>query len=73
MKTVVYLPKILRSMAEIRNEFSVGEKQVKAWVDAGAPIVVEGTGYKARYSTEALRLQVWRESFGKDATETQAS
>ena len=61
MDQITYMPKMLRSMAEIRREFGVGDKVIKGWVDAGAPIVVEGTGYKTRYSAEVLRLQLWRE------------
>ena len=59
---VVYVPKILRNMAEICEEMGVGEKTVKAWIKKGAPIAVEGDGRKVRYSSEMARLQVWRES-----------
>ncbi len=58
---VVYAPMILRSLAEIKEAFGVGERQIKLWVRQGAPIAVEGEGSKARYSAEAIRLQVWRE------------
>lgn len=58
---VVYAPRILRSLAEIKEAFGVGERQIKLWVRQGAPIAVEGEGNKARYSAEAIRLQVWRE------------
>ena len=54
---VVYAPMILRSLAEIKEAFGVGERQIKLW----APIAVEGEGSKVRYSAEAVRLQVWRE------------
>lgn len=60
---VVYVPKILRNMAEICEEMGVGEKTVKAWIKKGAPIAVEGEGAKVRYSTEMARLQLWREKF----------
>ncbi len=39
---VVYAPKILRSLAEIKEAFGVGERQIKLWVRQGAPIAVEG-------------------------------
>lgn len=58
---VAYLPKILRNLSEICDEMGVGEKTVKKWVENGAPIAVEGNGCKTRYSTEALRLQLWCE------------
>ncbi len=58
---VVYAPRILRSLSEIKEVFGVGERQIKLWVRQGAPIAVEGEGSKARYSAEVVRLQVWRE------------
>ena len=58
---VVYAPMILRSLAEIKEAFGVGERQIKLWVQQGAPIAVEGEGNNVRYSAEAARLQVWRE------------
>ena len=58
---VVYAPMILRSLSEIKEAFGVGERQIKLWVQQGAPIAVEGEGSKVRYSAEAVRLQVWRE------------
>lgn len=58
---VVYAPRILRSLAEIKEAFGVGERQIKLWVRQGAPIAVEGEGRRMRYSAEAVRLQVWRE------------
>ena len=58
---VVYAPRILRSLAEIKDAFGVGERQIKLWVRQGSPIAVEGEGSKARYSAEMVRLQVWRE------------
>ncbi len=57
---VCYAPRILRTMAEIREAFGVGEKTVKAWVRQGAPIALEGKGSKTRYSAEAASLMVWR-------------
>lgn len=59
---VVYEPKILRSLAEICEAFGVGEKQVRRWVQDDAPIVVDGRGKRRRYSAEAARLQLWRET-----------
>ncbi|WP_417292370.1 MerR family transcriptional regulator [Desulfovibrio porci] len=58
---VSYTPRILRNMAEICEEMGVGPKTVKKWVEQGAPIAVEGDGRKVRYSSEMVRLQVWRE------------
>ncbi len=60
--TVVYTPKILRTLIDICSEFGVGEDQVKNWVSLGAPIVAEGKGPKMRYSAEVGKLQAWRES-----------
>ena len=62
---VVYAPKILRSLAEIKEAFGVGERQITLWVRQGAPIAVEGEGRRMRYSAEAVRLQVWRESLSR--------
>lgn len=53
-------------MKEICEEMGVCEKVVRRWVACGAPIAVEGEGTKARYSAELMRLQLWREVFGKD-------
>lgn len=58
---IVYAPRILRNLAEIKEAFGVGERQIKLWVQQGAPIAVEGEGRKVRYSAEMVRLQVWRE------------
>lgn len=57
---VNYVPKILRNMAEICREMGVGEKMIRAWVEQGAPIAVEGQGKKLRYSAEVAALQSWR-------------
>ena len=57
---VAYVPKILRNMAEICKEMGVGPKTVKKWEEQGAPIAVEGDGGKKRYSSEAIKLQLWR-------------
>lgn len=62
MKEVSYHPVILTSMAAICKAFGVGKQRVKEWQKAGAPIVAEGEGEKRRYSAEAMRLQLWRES-----------
>ena len=50
---VVYAPRILRSLSEIKEAFGVGDRQIKLWVRQGAPIAVEGEGRKVRYSAEA--------------------
>lgn len=57
---ITYTPRILRTMAEICEAFGVGEKTVKAWVQQGAPIAVEGDGRRVRYSAEMVELQRWR-------------
>lgn len=59
--TIAYVPTPLRSMTEICEALGVGPKTVKAWVEKGAPIAVEGEGAKVRYSAELARLLVWRE------------
>lgn len=58
---VAYVPQILRSMVEIKKVFRVSEETVQQWILRGAPIVVEYDGRKKRYSTEVIRLQIWRE------------
>lgn len=63
---VSYVPKILKSMREICEEMGVGAKVVRRWVACGAPIAVEGSKKNVRYSAEMVRLQIWRESLGKE-------
>lgn len=63
---VSYVPKILKSMREICEEMGVGAKVVRRWVACGAPIAVEGSKKNIRYSAETARLQIWRESLGKE-------
>lgn len=58
---MIYEPQLLRSMQEICTAFGVGQKTIRAWIQQGAPIAVEGQGRRARYSTELTRLQCWRE------------
>lgn len=58
---IAYVPTPLRSMTEICEALGVGPKTVKAWVEKGAPIAVEGEGGNTRYSAEMARLLVWRE------------
>ena len=62
---LAYIPVPLNSMAEIRKHLSVGEVRVKEWVDAGAPIAVEGDGANARYSSELAALLMWRAEYSK--------
>lgn len=62
---VVYTPTPLNSMREICDKLSVGEVTVKGWVESGAPIAVEGSGAKTRYSAELARLLIWREEYSK--------
>lgn len=64
---VAYAPKILRNMAEICKEMGVGPKTVKKWVEQGAPIAVEGDGRKRKYSSETVRLMMWREEYSLHA------
>ena len=58
---IAYIPTPLTSMAEICRTLKVGSDTVHEWVEAGAPIAVEGEGAKRRYSAELARLMVWRE------------
>lgn len=60
MSGIAYVPRILRTMAEICEAMGVGQKTVKKWVEQGAPIAVEGTGCKLVYSAESASLQAWR-------------
>lgn len=62
MMAIIYAPQILKSMGEICKAFGVGDRRVMEWINAGAPIAVEGEGAKVRYSAEMLRLQMWRET-----------
>lgn len=59
-------PRILRNLREICEEMGVGPKVVRRWVACGAPIAVEGGKKNIRYSAEMTRLQIWRESLGKE-------
>lgn len=56
----MYSPKILKNMIEICAELGVGKDTVRQWIDMGAPICVEGSESKPRYSAEARELQEWR-------------
>ena len=49
----------LTSLREICQAFGQGEKTVKAWAAAGAPIRVWGTGNRRRYMTEEKKLWDW--------------
>lgn len=60
MDEVAYMPRILRNMNEICAEMGVHQGIVKLWAEEGAPISVEGTGVRTRYSAEAAALQKWR-------------
>ena len=62
MSGIAYVPRILRTMAEICEAMGVGQKTVKKWVAQGAPIAVEGDGRRKRYSAEMATLQGWREA-----------
>lgn len=58
---VAYQPRILRNMGEICEAMGVGKHTVRQWVLKGAPIAVEGTLTRKRYSAEAVKLQLWRQ------------
>ena len=57
---VIVAPKMLNSLIDICAAFSVSQETVKAWVDRGAPIVVDGNDTKRRYSAELTQLHNWR-------------
>ncbi len=57
---IVYSPKILTSLKQIRETFGVSVDTVREWAKDGAPIVVEGSSNGARYSAEVAALQEWR-------------
>ena len=60
MDKSVYNPRIMRNLVEICAEMGVGKETVKAWIDQGAPIVIEKDGNRTRYSAELVALQNWR-------------
>lgn len=62
---VVYMPKILRTMTEIKAEMGVENDVIKQWIEEGAPIAVGYAGSKKRYSCESAALQAWRLQNGK--------
>ncbi|MDR2055436.1 MAG: MerR family transcriptional regulator [Desulfovibrio sp.] len=64
--TVAYVPIVLTNLREICDRLNVSEGTVKAWIEKGAPIAVEGMGAKTRYSTELAALQAWRNLSGKN-------
>lgn len=66
---IAYVPTPLRSLEEICRALGVGSKQVKDWVEEGAPIAIEGEGARTRYSAELARLQIWREVQGRKRRE----
>lgn len=59
---VVYFPRILSSLDDIRHEFRVSKDTVRNWIEKGAPISVEGEGTTVRYSAEVGKLQTWLET-----------
>ena len=61
---IAYVPKILRNLEEICSEMGVSAKVVRRWVRDGAPIAVDKSANRIRYSAEAARLQLWRETEG---------
>lgn len=62
---VAYVPRILRTMAEICEAMGVGQKTVKKWVAQGAPIAVEGDG-----NATARRWLRSRGGGGRDSSST---
>lgn len=61
---ITYAPKILRNLAEICEEMGVSAKVVRRWVRDGAPIAVDKSANRIRYSAETARLQFWRDNEG---------
>lgn len=53
-------PVVLRSLMEICVYMGVGPETVRRWLCEGAPIALEGSAGKSRYSCEASALQAWR-------------
>ena len=60
MDRIAYAPKILRNLEEICAEMGVSAKIVRRWALDGAPIAVDKSACKVRYSAEAAALQAWR-------------
>lgn len=60
MDKINYAPRVLRNLREICEAMGVGRELVRKWVLQGAPIAVEGSGKKTRYSAELAALQAWR-------------
>lgn len=67
--SVNYVPVVLRSMSEICRAFGVGCEQVRKWVAADAPIVVDRDekGEITRYRAELNRLYLWQEARSKES------
>lgn len=53
---VAIAPEHLVSLAAICGKFGVGQRTVREWTEAGAPIVFDGRQYSAEYN----QLQNWR-------------
>ena len=58
---IVYAPDIMKSYKDFQEKMGVGRRTIEIWVKMGAPIAVEGTGEKTRYSADVAKLQTWRE------------
>ena len=67
--SVNYVPVVLRSMSEICRAFGGGCEQVRKWVAADAPIVVDRDekGEITRYRAELNRLYLWQEGRSKES------
>lgn len=55
-----YEPRILHTSEEIAEAMGVSTDRIKSWVEAGAPILVEGEGKRKRYRAEVMELWQWR-------------
>ena len=67
--SVNYVPVVLRSMSEICRAFGVGCEQVRKWVAADAPIVVDRDekGRDHPIPAELNRLYLWQEARSKES------
>ena len=67
--SVNYVPVVLRSLSELCRAVGVGCEQVRKWVAADAPIVVDRDekGEITRYRAELNRLYLWQEARSKES------
>lgn len=57
---IAYSPRMLVGLKNITSYFNVGQDTVYRWLDEGAPIIVEHSRGKPRYTAEAMLLYHWR-------------